>query len=639
MARVFLSYDRDDAALAAPIAAALERAGHDVWWDQHIRGGAQFSREIERALNAADAVIVLWSINSVESAWVRDEAASGRDRGRLIPLALDQTPPPLGFRQYQTISLPGGRMGRAQEQTLQEAIGALTERAELEAASPKKPRAIPRPKQRWLLVALAAASTMAIATLVVWRPWVSRNDIVLSVAAADENATSQSLARALTIKLGALSAASATPLKLVEATDTSVKPFLRVEAAASDRNAATLTVKLARDSSILWSDDLENPSGTQADLVQQLTVTAGRVIGCAMEGLAGPVRLKPPQLKSYLSACAQLSELGALSPTSPSPLLRSVIERSPKFEPAWTALLLTEVEEVSDNAAGGEPDTRALAQLRRDLTRVRDILPDLPAANLAEAALLPATDFAGRMALIEEAAAQSTDNPFILMRLAGAMSDAGRMRDAVTLAKEAAELAPLSPIIHANYIGLLAYSGNFDSAKRELENAKRLWPGTASLEDAQYRFHFRYGDPRIARAIFERNNDVGGRGPRMLLAARENPEPATIEPFLSFVRERLRNMENPSVGLGFATTAFAQFDRKDDVFATLLNWPKAGDLAIMSQVYFRPEFNNVRRDPRFMMVAKRAGLLDYWQKSAEWPDFCFASDKTYDCKGEAAKLQ
>jgi hypothetical protein len=36
MAKVFLSYSRDDADKVAPLAAALESAGHTVWWDRHI---------------------------------------------------------------------------------------------------------------------------------------------------------------------------------------------------------------------------------------------------------------------------------------------------------------------------------------------------------------------------------------------------------------------------------------------------------------------------------------------------------------------------------------------------------------------------------------------------------------------------
>ena len=89
MASVFLSYSRDDTDRARPLAAALEKAGHSVWWDLQVRGGAQFSKVIEEALKAADAVIVLWSIHSVDSPWVRDEAAAGRDSGRLVPVTID----------------------------------------------------------------------------------------------------------------------------------------------------------------------------------------------------------------------------------------------------------------------------------------------------------------------------------------------------------------------------------------------------------------------------------------------------------------------------------------------------------------------------------------------------------------------
>ena len=81
MAQVFLSYDREDGPRARVIAQALERAGHFVWWDLHIKGGAEYGKVIEEALAEADSVVVLWSTKSVDSAWVRDEAAAGRAAG------------------------------------------------------------------------------------------------------------------------------------------------------------------------------------------------------------------------------------------------------------------------------------------------------------------------------------------------------------------------------------------------------------------------------------------------------------------------------------------------------------------------------------------------------------------------------
>jgi len=105
MARVFLSYAREDLETARKLAAALVDAGESVWWDRHVHGGANFSTEIDRELKSAQVVAVLWSPTSIASAWVQDEAAEGRDSGRLVPAILDSVKPPLGFRQLQCVDL------------------------------------------------------------------------------------------------------------------------------------------------------------------------------------------------------------------------------------------------------------------------------------------------------------------------------------------------------------------------------------------------------------------------------------------------------------------------------------------------------------------------------------------------------
>ena len=50
-------------------------------------------------------MVVLWSKASVQSEWVRDEAAEGRERGTLVPALIDPVKPPMGFRQFQTIDV------------------------------------------------------------------------------------------------------------------------------------------------------------------------------------------------------------------------------------------------------------------------------------------------------------------------------------------------------------------------------------------------------------------------------------------------------------------------------------------------------------------------------------------------------
>jgi len=136
VARIFLSYARADVDCAKKLAELIGRAGHDVWWDRELHGGSRFTSEIDKALRDAEAVVVLWSDASLESAWVQDEAAEGRDSGRLVPATIDAVRPPLGFRQYQAIDLTDLRNGQQPAQ-LEELLRAIVKMGAPVTAKPE----------------------------------------------------------------------------------------------------------------------------------------------------------------------------------------------------------------------------------------------------------------------------------------------------------------------------------------------------------------------------------------------------------------------------------------------------------------------------------------------------------------------
>ncbi len=104
---VFFSYSRKDKERALPIITAIEAEGYSVWWDGKLEPGSKYLETTESELENAAAVVVLWSKNSTQSNWVRDEAMVGRESDNLVPLSLDNVVPPLGFRQFQVIDLSG----------------------------------------------------------------------------------------------------------------------------------------------------------------------------------------------------------------------------------------------------------------------------------------------------------------------------------------------------------------------------------------------------------------------------------------------------------------------------------------------------------------------------------------------------
>lgn len=105
MADVFLSYARGNAAEAQRIAADLRSCGFSLWFDEHLPAHRAFSEVIEEQLEAAQAVVVLWSKEAVGSQWVRSEANRGREKERLVQIRLDDARLPMPFDQIQCADL------------------------------------------------------------------------------------------------------------------------------------------------------------------------------------------------------------------------------------------------------------------------------------------------------------------------------------------------------------------------------------------------------------------------------------------------------------------------------------------------------------------------------------------------------
>lgn len=103
MSDIFISYAREDLPKARLLAEAMIADGLSVWWDHDLLGGDQFREEISETIAAAKIVIVIWSENSVRSPFVKDEANRANERGVLLPVAIGDVEPPVGFGELQTI--------------------------------------------------------------------------------------------------------------------------------------------------------------------------------------------------------------------------------------------------------------------------------------------------------------------------------------------------------------------------------------------------------------------------------------------------------------------------------------------------------------------------------------------------------
>ena len=639
MASVFLSYDRDDAAKARPIAGALEKAGHQVWWDLHVRGGSQFSKVIEEALKASEVVVVLWSVNSIESPWVRDEAASGRDRGRLVPVRLDTAEPPLGFRQFQTIDLSQwrGRSTSPALRTLLADVASAVPRVEPKSEAPDRPPPVSTLKQaravpRQALLIVGAAVLLLLVAGALYRTFADSGggQPTVAVAAADGTPLSESLAHNVMVNLG--SAAGSSPKFQLMDEENEARPDLRVTVSGVQQSGgkiqATVTLTSAVQKAVLWSTQLEQTPDQRSSLEQALALAAANAVTCAAEA-SGKVsnQLGASNLKAYLNACASLEEASEIEPLIS--VFRKTTAITPKFAGAWSHLLIAESELLNDPYGGATDAVRST--VRRDIQSARKIDPAMPEASLAEVALQPPTAFANRIALIDKAAAAHPDNADILGERSAQLGAVGRMDEALDDSGRAADLRPYSSGLRAYYIVMLASNGGIDKAWAELAEAKRLWPNSPAITQTDTYINLHYGD--FEKAWRASGNPIDG-GILGYFKIRRDPSNSNIDAWINLARTH--KMLRPH--RYFILQALGPLNRVDQLYQFLDQWPMEQDLQGSTQVLFRPWLANVRRDPRFMRLAQRLGLLDYWEKSGHWPDFCAEPDMPYDCKKEAAKL-
>jgi DNA-binding winged helix-turn-helix (wHTH) protein/tetratricopeptide (TPR) repeat protein len=488
-------------------------------------------------------------------------------------------------------------------------------------------------------VAAVAASLILVLTagLLAWT-YLGRSAVPLvAVGPADSSPPSRLLARDLLVKLGTLPQVGAGHWQLVEAGSARSAPNLLFRTAVSGRKDephTTLMLFDGKNNRLLWSREFSFPANRESDLRQQLSLTAARALGCALEARsAGGL---PPELsRLFLTGCAALDETSDEEPRKGARAMRAIVVQRPGFAPAWARLLMIDsnILQLAENGGGdpnGPRDT-----LRSDIEQARKIAPDLPEIKLAQLDLLPPNKHAEAFEILRTLKAEAPDNPAVWVAEANALSRIGRMQHAAESARRAAELDPLSPAALRSWIILLAWSGATDVARKELGRAERLWHGTGALRDAQFAFHLRYGDPKIARSLTSTSGYVGNWSDPYL-QARLDPSAANIDRLLKIL-ERAK-AEDPPKAPGYAVQALGEFHQTDEVFDWLGLYPPEV-IANSSYILFRPALADVRRDPRFMQVANRIGLIGYWHESGRWPDFCWEPGLPYDCRQEAARLK
>jgi tetratricopeptide (TPR) repeat protein len=643
MASIFLSYARQDVERVRPLALDLQAAGHSVWWDQRIAAGDQFAEAIEQALDSADAVVVVWTEASCRSAWVRDEAAAGRDSGRLVPVCLDGCTPPLGFRQFQAVDLRAskGRLDGKALEPLRQAIdarvgGPATDRFELARPAGESQRG--KARRRWPVWAgtVAAASLVLGATLLprigaLWGDGSLEPKVALGAVAALSPNLPPAIDRALHDEvLAAFGEENAVTLIVGAGARERAAPFLLDGSIRHQGDALRFLFNLkdAGSGAVLWSQAFDR-AAADGLAARQVAVAVSQVVRCALWGAASyPRRMPDEALTAYLHYCS--AEWGGSSDERQVlDAARRVTALLPDFSFGWSALALAAVP----LAQGSTAEAAALRREALAAASKASALDDHnPEGYMAEAGLLPMSRYGEREALLRKAiSVRPTECGCERTALGDFLMTVGRFEEAIEQYRRAQALIPLSPTVGARLAQALFLTGRVAEAQRSVEEMQRLWPDATSVRLLRLKSAFWTRDYEPAAALLHepglhlsaghvdalaqtfaalRSGDRGAK-----LAAAQSLGRLAADP-----RRNDRIVVAALAALGATAEAVAAAERLVAV---------RGHVA--ADVLFDPNLAGAGALPAYAQLLRKLGLAEYWRSSGSKPDLCGSDPETVIC--------
>ena len=655
--KVFISYARVTRRRVQAIARALEAEGWQVWIDNQLISGRSFADEIQKALDASDAVLAVWSSAAVASDWVRGEATRANAAGKLVQIRIDDAQLPLPFDQLHCLDFSHWRQGvkDADWAALGESLNATaarSARAPAPLASPPPRRWRPALRRFPVLVGLATlllvvATGLALRTWRTSRPTDLEPRIALSpFTPVDADAQTSAFAKRLTNEVAGVLNENIAGLAPPSASSSPPDADLGVGGTV-EREGDTLRVRSyledPRAKVTLWSRQYEHPASGEDVLRTQVAVELSDNLQNAMEPLRQQgLKIDPRTLALWISANAIYRQGRIVAdPRVVASAYQQVVDRAPNFANARgmvaQALALASLSLSGPEAAELRRRARAEAEraIRTDPTTAEGAYDALFFLARGEAPL----DIARAEDAWLTGLSRMPNSVGGLMRLCELLLDAGRAKAALPYCEHAAALRPLGAAWGYRYARALAATGQTERADRAIDREVRLHPQHWWIRQARFRMKAFIGPPDDALALLGDPTQPPAftaeetEALEAFLQARMSDAPRDVERAVMKLRQvGQRGQLNGAIVL----EALVVLHKLDDAFEFAARGPQ--NLGAQQGGWlFDPGMEPAQRDPRFWPLAARTGLLRYWRTRGVWPDFCSEPGLSFDCAKEAAR--
>lgn len=398
----------------------------------------------------------------------------------------------------------------------------------------------------------------------------------------------------------------------------------------------------------VWQSQYERPSRDLFAVQDEIATAVASALNCRLSKLYAGGRADADNYEKVLRArdarCSRSANDEAIA------LLLEVIERAPNFAPAWLELALTRIWRL--RRAGVPPEERGALfdEARFAADEAIRASGDEGVARQLEVELQPTCGgWTEREAVLRQLLAKRPHDILLLTPLCWALSDAGRLAEALPLARQIYELEPLHAGTIGCYASLLGGVGRHDEELALYESACRRYPETQSIWASLVT-----SAAQIGRwDVIERNTKPQqlSRFPKdapmvrsVLRTVARHREPLTDqgEGLLSRLSQNLDRADRLSLSAIGAVAEVADLDRvyallERASFSHLFDVRDGNDLGDGGpQMLFVAYAKRLRSDVRFVKLCARLGIVAHWIETDRWPT-C-ETEVRYDFRGEARRL-
>ena len=402
-----------------------------------------------------------------------------------------------------------------------------------------------------------------------------------------------------------------------------------------------------RESVTVWSGEFKRNDNESTALQTQVASRVVDIVRFALDARSSKkVSIDAATLAAFLRAVDLTLEQNSLANRDlwlrARNELHTAIARAPDFARGHAALAEVDVS----LANGSAPDERLFlaAEGKQEAERALALDPHSGNAYIA-LAFMEGTfhDLVRRERLLIKGIQADPDNWRLYGVQVNTMYLVGRIHDAYSYVNQAIGLNPTGPAPYATRVMLLADLSRIDEARAELAKLVRSWPHELMVRNLQCwipMFHELPGQGfnEIDKCASSNPSIPGVEYWKVFLNARQSGDPAVVDAAAQYIKK--------TAGAGgfwrvSAIETLASLGRVDEAIKQAQLVPKA-DMTDASRFPMWLWFNSpaiaMSRDPRYIELAERRGVVEYWLTTDRWPDFCSEPDLPYDCRAEAKRV-